>query len=79
MTEYTPSEEALELAWIEFQAGAEDADSAAEGFERGVEQIRRLAARAALDGLAVTYRDVSTLGILQYRDTHYPEGEGGKP
>ena len=48
MAEYTPSEEALGLAWIEFQAGAEDAYSAAEGFERGVEQIRRLAAREAL-------------------------------
>ena len=71
--EYVPDERALELALIEFQAGAEDANEAAEGFERGIEQIRRLAARIALNGLAATFRDVSTLGILQYRDSHYPE------
>ena len=36
-----------------------------------VKAAQRDAARGALDGLATTYRDVSTVGILQYRDAHY--------
>ena len=38
-----------------------------------VKAAQRDAARGALDGLATTYRDVSTVGILQYRDARYPE------
>ena len=51
----------------------EPLDISPERFEAWLARVRRDAAREALDGLAVTYRDVSTLGILQYRDTHYPE------
>ena len=51
----------------------EEKDYLPRAWDEWIARVKRDAARAALDGLAVTYRDVSTLGILQYRDTHYPE------
>ena len=51
----------------------EEKDYLPRAWDEWIARVRRDAAREALDGLAVTYRDVSTLGILQYRDTHYPE------
>ena len=51
----------------------EEKDYLPRAWDEWIARIKRDAAREALDGLAVTYRDVSTLGILQYRDTHYPE------
>ena len=51
----------------------EEKDYLPRAWDEWIARVKRDAAREALDGLAVTYRDVSTLGILQYRDTHYPE------
>ena len=46
-------------------------------------RVRRDAAREALDGLAidlaVTSGYTEAEEVRDYRDAHYPEGEGGKP
>lgn len=67
----------------------EEADAA---FGRFIEAVKRDAAREALDGLAAEAREgivnrETTWGRGQsiasaagtYRDTYYPEGEGGAP
>ena len=77
---FTPHADSIQTAWvlmcqqsrIATQPPVEELEAE---FDRFLARVRRDAAREALDGLAVTYRDVSTLGILQYRDTHYPEKE----
>ena len=71
--DYTPDEGHMSVAWVEYDDAAGDINEAEAEFDRFIAKVKRDAAREALDGLAVTYRDVSTLGILQYRDTHYPE------
>ena len=49
--EYVPSDEAMEVAWIEFEASAENVNAAAAEFDRFLARVRRDAAREALDGL----------------------------
>ena len=49
--ENVPNEQALEIAWIAF-SDADSVNDAAEEFERGIDQIKRDAAKEALDGLA---------------------------
>ena len=70
--DYTPSEPTVRHSYVVIEARSDLPEARAE-FDRFIAKVKRDAAREALDGLAVTYRDVSTLGILQYRDTHYPE------
>lgn len=50
--EYVPDEEAMEVAWIEFEASAEGINDASAEFDRFLARVRRDAAREALDGLA---------------------------
>ena len=50
--EYVPSEQDLEVAWIEFEASADDINVASAEFDRFLARVRRDAAREALDGLA---------------------------
>lgn len=64
-TPYTPTDE--DMRW----ALTAQALVTPEAWERYIARVRRDAAREALDGLATTYRDVSAVGILQYRDAHY--------
>ena len=47
--EYVPDEEAMEVAWIEFEASAEDINAAADEFDRFLARVRRDAAKAAWD------------------------------
>ena len=48
-----------------------------------IASVRRDAAREALNGLArnlaATSGDTEAEEVRDYRDAHYPEGEGGKP
>ena len=50
--EYVPNEQDLEVAWIEFEASADDINVASAEFDRFLARVRRDAARGALDGLA---------------------------
>ena len=83
--EYVPDEQALEVAWIESEASADDINAASAEFDRFLARVRRDAAREALDGLA---QEVDANGswwpgtdphspraraALNYRDAHYPE------
>lgn len=52
MAEYTPDEEHMEVAWIEYDDAATDINEAAAQFDRFLARVRRDAAREALDGLA---------------------------
>ncbi len=49
--EYVPDEHDLEVAWIEFEASADDINVASAEFDRFLARVRRDAAREALDGL----------------------------
>ena len=51
MTEYTPDEEHMEVAWIEYDDAATDINEAAAQFDRFLSRIRRDAAREALGSL----------------------------
>ena len=50
--EYVPSEQDLEVAWIESEASADDINVASAEFDRFLARVRRDAAKEALDGLA---------------------------
>ena len=83
--EYVPDEQAMEVAWIEFEASADDINVAAAEFDRFLARVRRDAAREALDGLAehIDWTASQFLGVRvgtqkaqdvrDYRDTHYPK------
>ena len=45
--EYVPSEQDLEVAWIEFEASADDINVASAEFDRFLARVRRDAAREA--------------------------------
>ena len=47
MTEYTPDEEHMEVAWIEYDDAATDINEAAAEFDRFLARVRRDAAREA--------------------------------
>ena len=84
--EYVPDEQALEVAWIEFEASADDINAASAEFDRFLARVRRDAAREALNGLAGAMMDTPGIGpgtkthrarmrvdVVTYRDIHYPE------
>ena len=50
--DYTPDEEHMSVAWIEYDDAAEDINEAEAEFDRFIAKVRRDAAREALDGLA---------------------------
>src|SRR5690606_7245078 len=52
MTDYTPDEAHMEVAWIEYDDSATDINEAVAEFDRFLARVRRDAAREALDGLA---------------------------
>ena len=54
--QYVPDEQDLEVAWIEYEASADDINVASADFDRFLARVRRDAAREALDGL---YEDAS--------------------
>lgn len=87
MTEYTPDEEHMEVAWIEYDDAATDINEAAAEFDRFLARVRRDAAREALDGLIADKAHTEALlraenggnvedVLTHYRDTHHPEKEG---
>ena len=47
--EYVPDEEAMEVAWIESEASAEDINVASAEFDRFLARVRRDAAKTAWD------------------------------
>ena len=77
--QYVPSEQDLEVAWIESEASADDINVASAEFDRYLARVRRDAAREALDGLAidlaVTSGYTEAEEVRDYRDAHYPETE----
>ena len=61
----------------------EEKDYLPRAWDEWIARVKRDAARAALDGLAidlaVTSGYTEAEEVRDYRDAHYPEGEGGKP
>ena len=86
--QYVPSEQDLEVAWIESEASADGINVASAEFDRFLARVRRDAAREALDGAeeyALRRHEMSGYAlradgwrfasdaVRDYRDTHYPE------
>lgn len=72
--EYVPSEQDLEVAWIESEASADDINAASAEFDRFLARVRRDAAREAL----TIYMDELVDGLEaeqleRFRDQNYPE------
>ena len=91
--QYVPSEDDVRIAYVDEWVAQSDfltrhqereAERAGEAaWDRFLARVRRDAAREALDwlaiDLAVTSGYTEAEEVRDYRDAHYPEGEGGKP
>ena len=91
--QYVPSEDDVRIAYVDEWVAQSDfltrhqereAERAGEAaWDAFLARVRRDAAREALDGLAiglaVTSGYTEAEEVRDYRDAHYPEGEGGKP